>query len=358
MRRAPAAPEGREAFSLQRPADPPSRLDRRNVIAVLGGAVLAGMAGRRTALAQPPKQVRRIGVLTWWSEFDPEAQSQAVALAQGLAKLGWNEGVNIKIEYRRAFGESERIDSYARQLVDHQPDLLVGVATPAVTALLRATRTIPVVFTEVSDPVGSGFVEMLAHPGGNATGFVDIEASLGGKWVELLREILPDMKRVGFMFNPKTAPGAGRYYLPPFEAAARASGVEPVEAPVRDPADIVAAFAELAQGGGGAILMPDAFVLSNRDIIIAQAARNKVPAIYPYRFFATGGGLVSYGVGLTEQNRQAASYVDRILKGEKPADLPVQLPTQFELVINLKTAKALGVSVPPALLANAATVIE
>jgi putative tryptophan/tyrosine transport system substrate-binding protein len=332
-------------------------VDRRSVVAALGSAVLAGIARPREAFAQSPKQARRIGVLTWWSEYDPEGQSQAIALAQGLAKLGWVDGQNIKIEYRRVFGESDRIDLYAKQLVDHQPDLLVGVATPAVTALLRATRTIPIVFTEVSDPVGSGFVETLSHPGGNATGFVDIEASLGGKWVELLKEIAPSMKRVGFMFNPKTAPGAGAYYLRPFEAAARTFGVEPIEAPVRDPADMVAAFAALAQQGG-LILMPDAFVLSNRDMIIAQAARNKVPAIYPYRFFATGGGLISYGVGLTEQNRQAASYVDRILKGEKPADLPVQLPTQFELVINLKTAKALGVTVPPSLLSGAATVIE
>jgi putative ABC transport system substrate-binding protein len=331
-------------------------LDRRALLTALGSAV-ATIAQPLSARAQTRQPMRRIGVLTWWSEFDPEAQSQAIALAQGLAKLGWVEGVNIKIEYRRVFGESERIDSYAKQLVDHQPDLLVGVATPAVTALLRATRTIPVVFTEVSDPVGSGFVQTLAHPGGNATGFVDIEASLGGKWLELLREISPAVKRVGFMFNPKTAPGAGAYYLPSFKDAARSSGVEPVEAPVRDPADIVAAFAGLAQHGG-VILMPDAFVLSNRDMLITQAARNKVPAIYPYRFFATGGGLVSYGVGLTEQNRQAAGYVDRILKGEKPADLPVQLPTQFELVINLKTAKALGITVPPALLTSAATVIE
>jgi putative ABC transport system substrate-binding protein len=351
------APAGRQTITLQHAASPLPRVDRRNVIAALGGVFLAWIGWRRAALAQSPKQVRRIGVLTWWSEYDPEAQSQAIALAQGLAKLGWTDGQNMKIEYRRVFGESERIDLYAKQLVDHQPDLLVGVATPAVIALLRATHTIPVVFTEVSDPVGSGFVETLAHPGGNATGFVDIEASLGGKWVELLKEIAPAVKRVGFMFNPKTAPGAGSYYLRPFEAAAQAFGIEPITVPVRDPADIVAAFAALTQQGG-LILMPDAFVLSNRDILITQAARNKVPAIYPYRFFATGGGLVSYGVGLTEQNRQAASYVDRILRGEKPADLPVQLPTQFELVINLKTAKALGVTVPPALLANAATVIE
>jgi putative tryptophan/tyrosine transport system substrate-binding protein len=349
--------QARPAAKVSPLKGPMTPVDRRALLTALGGAAIATMAQPLSAHAQARQPMRRIGVLTWWSEYDPEGQSQAVALAQGLAKLGWTEGVNVKIEYRRVFGESERIDSYATQLVNHQPDLLVGVATPAVTALLRATRTIPVVFTEVSDPIGSGFVQTLARPGGNATGFVDIEASIGGKWVELLKQISPALKRVGFMFNPKTAPGAGAYYLPPFEAAARASGIEPVEAPVRDPADIVAAFAGLAQHGG-MILMPDAFVLSNRDIIIAQAARNKVPAIYPYRFFATSGGLMSYGVGLAEQNREAASYVDRILKGEKPGNLPVQLPTQFELVINLKTARALGITVPPTLAASAATVIE
>jgi hypothetical protein len=237
------AKPGAKVSPLKGPMTP---VDRRALLTALGGAAIATMAQPLSAHAQARQPMRRIGVLTWWSEYDPEGQSQAVALAQGLAKLGWTEGVNVKIEYRRVFGESERIDSYATQLVNHQPDLLVGVATPAVTALLRATRTIPVVFTEVSDPIGSGFVQTLARPGGNATGFVDIEASIGGKWVELLKEISPALKRVGFMFNPKTAPGAGAYYLPPFEAAARASGIEPVEAPVRDPADVVAAFGGLA----------------------------------------------------------------------------------------------------------------
>jgi putative tryptophan/tyrosine transport system substrate-binding protein len=189
---------------------PMTPVDRRALLTALGGAAIATMAQPLSAHAQARQLMRRIGVLTWWSEYDPEGQSQAVALAQGLAKLGWTEGVNVKIEYRRVFGESERIDSYATQLVNRQPDLLVGVATPAVTALLRATRTIPVVFTEVSDPIGSGFVQTLARPGGNATGFVDIEASIGGKWVELLKEISPALKRVGFMFNPKTAPRSRR----------------------------------------------------------------------------------------------------------------------------------------------------
>jgi ABC-type uncharacterized transport system substrate-binding protein len=328
---------------------------RRELIAALAGAVAWPFAAR----AQRPDRVRRIGVLTWWGEYDPEGQSQAIALSQGLAKLGWVSGTNVRIEYRRASGETGRMPGYAKELVEHQPDLLIGVTTPATAALLRETRTIPIVFTEVSDPVGSGFVETVARPGRNATGFVDIEASLAGKWAEMLKEMTPSLARIAFMFNPRTAPGAGTYYLPAFDAAAQALAIEAIAAPVHDPADIADAMAELArQGGAGLILMPDSFVLSNYELIIAQAARNRLPAIYPYRFFATGGGLMSYGVNLADQNRQAASYVDRIFRGEKPGDLPVQLPTQFELVINLKTAKALGIAVPSTLLANADGVIE
>jgi putative ABC transport system substrate-binding protein len=348
---------GRAEMTLRRTRDLSARLDRRAFMAMLGGTAAAAMPHPPSALAQGRQAPRRVGVLTWWSEADREEQAQEVALAQGLVALGWKEGGNLKTEYRRVFGESDRLNSYAKLLIDHKPDLLIGVATPAVSALLRATRTIPVVFTEVSDPVGSGFVETLARPGGNATGFVDIEASLSGKWLELLKQAIPSITRVALMFNPKTAPGAGSYYLRPFEAAARTLGVEPVAAPVRDPADIVETMASLAPNAG-LVLMPDAFVVMNRDMIIAQAARRKVAAIYPFRFFAAEGGLMSYGVSLIEQNRQAAGYVDRILKGEKPADLPVQLPTQFEFVINLKTAKALGVTLPAPLLANAEAVIE
>jgi putative ABC transport system substrate-binding protein len=328
---------------------------RRDLIAALGGAVLAP----RAVYAEPPERVRRIGVLTWWGEYDPEAQSQAIALSQGLAKFGWNSGRNVKIEYRRASGEINRMPAFAKDLVARQPDLIVGVTTPAVTALRNETRSIPIVFTEVSDPVGSGFVETLARPGGNATGFVDIEASFSGKWMAMLKELDPSLTRIALMFNPRTAPGAGSYYLPPFEAAARELAIEPIGASVYDPADIASTMADLGRSaGGGLILMPDLFILTHRDVIIAQAARNKLPAIYPYGFFVTSGGLISYGVGLAEQNRQAASYIDRILRGATPADLPVQLPTQFELVINLNTAKALGLTVPATLLANADAVIE
>ena len=309
--------------------------------------------------AEQPGRIRRIGVLTWWGEYDPEGQNQAIALSQGLAKLGWTSGSNIKIVYRRASGEADRMDRFAKELIDQQPDLIIGVATPAVAALLRATRTIPIVFTEVSDPVGSGFVETLARPGDNVTGFVDIEASLGGKWVELLKEMVPSVRRIALVFNPRTAPRAGTYYLGPFEAAARALAIEPVATPVHDPSEIAAAMTMLAREGDSAlILTPDSFVLTFRDLIIAQAARNNLPAIYPYRFFATSGGLMSYGVDLVDQNRRAASYIDRIFKGDKPGDLPVQLPTEFDLVINLRTAKALGITAPATLLANADAVIE
>jgi ABC-type uncharacterized transport system substrate-binding protein len=330
---------------------------RRDLIAALGGVALTGVLPARAA--QRTDRTRRIGVLTWWGEYDPEGQSQAIALSEGLARLGWTSGDNVRIEYRRAAGETGRMPAFAKKLVDRQPDLLIGVTTPATMALLHETHTIPILFTEVSDPVGSGFVETVARPGGNATGFVDIEASLAGKWVEMLKQVAPSLARVALLFNPRTAPGAGTYYLPPFDAAARTLAIEPIPTPVHDPSEIASAMAALArEGNAGLILMPDSFVLSNRDVIIAQAARNKLPAIYPYRFFATDGGLMSYGVNLADQNRQAASYVDRIFRGEKPGDLPVQLPTQFELVINLRTAKGLGIAVPSSLLANADGVIE
>ena len=246
----------------------------------------------------------------------------------------------------------------AKDLVAQRPDVLVGVATPAVTALLAETKTIPIVFTEVSDPVGTGFVESVAHPGGNATGFVDIEASIAGKWVELLREVVPSMTCVGFLFNPRTAPKNGSYYGA-FQEAARTLTVEPVSAAVSNPAEVGAKVATLAaQGCSGLILMPDSFVLTQRHLIIAQIAQHTLPAIYPFRFFATAGGLMSYGADLAVQNRQAAGYIDRILKGETPANLPVQLPTQLELVVNLNTARGLGITVPASLLANANLVIE
>jgi putative tryptophan/tyrosine transport system substrate-binding protein len=332
---------------------------RRQFLTGLGATALASIAPLRRASPQMTRRKRRIGVLTWWPEDDPAGRTQTAALAEGLAALGWVDGNNIQIEYRRGSGEPGRMSWLAKDLVAQRPDVLLGIATPAVTALLAETDTIPVVFTEVSDPVGPGFVESVARPGRNATGFVDIEASLAGKWVEMLKEVVPSMTRVGFLFNPKTAPENGSYYMRAFQEAARALALEPVTAAVANPAELGAKVATLAaQGYIGLILMPDSFVLTQRRLIIAQIAQQALPAIYPFRFFATAGGLMSYGANLAIQNRQAAGYTDRILKGEKPANLPVQLPTQFELVINLNTAKALGVTMPQNLLANANFVIE
>ena len=337
---------------------PRTNLTRRALWTGLGAGALASIAPLR-AWPQVARRKRRIGVLTWWPDDDPAGRTQTAALAEGLAALGWVEGSNIQIEYRRGAGEPGRMGWLAKDLVAQRPDVLVGVATPAVTALLAETKTIPIVFTEVSDPVGTGFVESVAHPGGNATGFVDIEASIAGKWVELLREVVPSMTCVGFLFNPRTAPKNGSYYMGAFEEAARTLAVEPVTAAVSNPAEVGAKVATLAaQGCSGLILMPDSFVLTQRHLIIAQIAQHALPAIYPFRFFATAGGLMSYGANLAVQNRQAAGYIDRILKGEKPANLPVQLPTQLELVVNLNTARALGITMSASLLANANLVIE
>ena len=334
-------------------------LKRRQLLMKLGAGALASVVSARNAWPQSARRKRHVGVLTWWPDDDPAGRTQTAALAEGLAALGWIEGNTIQLDYRRGSGEPGRMGWLAKDLVAQRPDVLVGVATPAVTALLAETETIPIVFTEVSDPVGTGFVDSVAHPGRNATGFVDIEASLAGKWVEMLREVVPSMTRVGFLFNPRTAPENGSYYMSTFQEAARALAVEPVTAAVANPAELGAKVATLAaQGCSGLILMPDSFVLTQRHLIIAQIAQQALPAIYPFRFFATAGGLMSYGANLAVQNRQAAGYIDRILKGEKPANLPVQLPTQFELVVNLNTARALGITMPESLLANANLVIE
>ena len=334
-------------------------LKRRQLLMELVAGALASVVSAGNAWPQSTRRKRRVGVLTWWPEDDPAGRTQTAALAEGLAALGWIEGNNIQVDYRRGSGEPGRMGWLAKDLVAQRPDVLVGVATPAVTALLAETETIPIVFTEVSDPVGTGFVDSVAHPGRNATGFVDIEASLAGKWVEMLREVVPSMTRVGFLFNPRTAPENGSYYMSTFQEAARALAVEPVTAAVANPAELGAKVATLAaQGCSGLILMPDSFVLTQRHLIIAQIAQQALPAIYPFRFFATAGGLMSYGANLAVQNRQAGGYIDRILKGEKPGNLPVQLPTQFELVVNLNTAKALGITMPATLLANANLVIE
>jgi putative tryptophan/tyrosine transport system substrate-binding protein len=238
-------------------------------------------------------------------------------------------------------------------------DAILSATTPVLAALLKQTRTIPIVFLSVSDPVGDGFVDSLARPGGNATGFINIESAMAGKWVELLKEIVPGLARAAIIFNPKTAAGGGSYFMGPFKAATSSLAVEPIALPVSDPAELENAVVTLSRESHvGLIIMPDSFTVNHRALIISMAARQRVPVVYPYRYMATEGGLMSYGIDLSDMYKRAAGYVDRILKGDKPADLPVQAPTKFELVINLKTARALGLDMPPTLLDGADEVIE
>jgi putative ABC transport system substrate-binding protein len=330
---------------------------RRQFITLLGSAA----AGLPLAVqAQQNGRVPRIGVVFGGTSTGSQTVEGLAAFKAALQELGWVDGRNIQIDYRYAAADIDRMNAIAKELVALQPDLLVGHTTPVVAALQRETRTIPIVFTVVTDPVGSGFVASLPHPGGNITGFINIEASLSGKWIEMLKEIVPGVTQATFMFNPETAP-AFAFYQQPFEVAARANGVEPIIAPVRSAADIEHVFASLrGRPNAGLVLVPDIFVTRNGilDLINSLVVRDRVPAIYPYRFMVVAGGLICYGVDLIDLYRRVPSYVDRILRGTKPSDLPVQLPTRFELVINLKTAKALGLNIPPTLIARADEVIE
>jgi putative ABC transport system substrate-binding protein len=290
-------------------------------------------------------------------ENDSTAQSWLAAFRAALAKLGWTEGSNLRIELRWSGADADRMSALAKELVDLRPNAIFAVTTPATGALARETKTIPIVFAGVSDPIGSGFAANLAHPGGNITGFMsnDPAGTLGGKWVELLKQIAPRTVRVALLFNPATAVSL-QYTLPSIQAAASSFAIQVSEAPVHAKDEIEGVIAAQARDpGGGLIVMPDVFNDVNRELIIAQAARYSVPAIYFNRFFS--GGLISYGDVRIEQFRLAAGYIDRVLKGEKPADLPVQVP-KFELIINLKTAKALGLTIPDKLLATADEVIE
>ena len=298
-------------------------------------------------------------MLIGYAEDDQETQARLAAFRQGLERLGWTEGRNVRIDYRFAPAGPDQAQLYAKELVASRPDVLVGNSTPASIALLRETRTIPIVFVGVSDPVGSGLVASIARPGGNATGFTNFEPSLTGKWLELLKEIAPGTVRVAVIFNPKMAPAGGAFFLGPFEQAARSFAIEPIAAPVADDAQIESTLAAIWREVGGAlIVMPDAFTTVHRKLIIALAAQHRFPAIYPYRYEVVDGGLMSYGVDTVDLLRRAASYVDRILKGEKASDLAVQAPVKFDLVLNLKTVKALGLDVPAKLLALADEVIE
>jgi len=332
-----------------------SDMKRREFMTLLGGAAVAWPLAAR---AQQGERMRRIGLLQGLAESDPETQARTVAFRQALEALGWTEGRNIHIDYRFAGGDPARVQAYAVELVNAAPDLIVAVSTPAAAALKQATRTIPIVLAVVNDPLGQGFVASLARPGGNITGFANIEFTMVGKWLDLLKELAPGVRRVALIFNPLTAP----YYpifLRELGAAPARLDAELAAAPVRDEAEIEAAIAALArEPAGGLIAAADPFTLTHRALIMALAERHRLPTVYSNRQFVAEGGLLSYGPDQVDIARRSASYVDRILKGAAPAELPVQQPTKFELAINLKTAKALGLDVPLNLQQLADEVIE
>jgi ABC-type uncharacterized transport system substrate-binding protein len=328
---------------------------RREFIRLVGGTAASWPLAVR---AQQAERMRRIGVLLGYPEGDLQAQANVVALREGLRRLGWIEGHNIQIDLRWAGGDADKARTFAKELVSIAPDVIVP-STNQVTAIVQQeTHTIPVVFAFVGDPVGSGFVAHLARPGGNITGFAGFENSIGGKWVEILKEIAPNVRRVGFIFNPEAAPNIGFFHAA--ETAAPLLGVEVTALAVHNSSDIEHGIMTVAAepDGVGVIVAPHAVTVSNRELITGLAARYRLPTVYSDRYFAESGGLISFGNNTADLFRRAASYVDLIFKGAKPADLPVQLPTKFEMVINLKTAKALSITVPSFLLQNADDVIE
>ena len=328
---------------------------RREFITLLGGA-LADQA--ILANAQEPVRVRTVGVLMGFAN-DAEAKARVDAFERGLERDGWSVGHNLRSEYRYVEGDSARMQALAKELVELKPDCVLGHSTPITVALMQATRTIPIVFVAVSDPIGSGFVASMARPTGNVTGFTVLHASIAGKYLEMLKEMAPQLARVAIMYNPNSVPDDGKFFSRPFIAAATKLKVRPITAEVHDPSEIENAIMKLGrESGSGLVLVPDNFMSVHRDLIISLTAQFRIPAIYPYRYFAEAGGLMSYGVHAIDQFRRASGHVSRILRGAKPADLPVQAPTKFELVINLRTAKALGIVIPKILLAGAEEVIE
>jgi putative ABC transport system substrate-binding protein len=310
------------------------------------------------ARAQQPDAMRRIGMLMAYAESDAEGQASVAAFRERLQKLGWTEGHDIRIDIRWATSDAALIQRFAKELVALQPDLVLSHTTPTTAALLQQTRTIPIIFATVADPVGSGFVASMARPGGNVSGFTLMEPTMSGKWLELLKEIAPRVARVTLLFNPANAP-FDEYWVNPFKAAAASFAVEPIAAPVRDRSELESVLAAQARApNGGLIVVPSAFLAAHRVEITSLAARYRLPAVYPFRFYTEVGGLLSYGNDLTDNYRRGAIYADRILKGMKPSELPVQAPAKFELVINLKIAKALGLAVPMLLQQRADEVIE
>ena len=329
-------------------------MKRRMFIALLGGAAAWPLAAR----AQRGDRLRRIAVLMTNAEDDPEGLTRSAAFRQGLRELGWTEGQNLRIDWLWSGGDVERMRGYAAEAAALAPDLIVANGAAHLSAVKQATRSIPIVFVLVSDPVGQGFISSLGNPGGNITGFTFVEYSMFGKSLELLKQVAPAVTRVGFLFNPDTVPFYDRF-LPAFETHARYESVEVTPARVHTEAEIDAAVARLAAArGGGLIVPPDAYTMVRRDLIVKSTAQHRIPAIYSYRQVVKEGGLISYGPETADIFRRSASYVDRILKGANPGELPAQAPAKFELIINLKTANALRLEIPPKLLALADEVIE
>jgi putative ABC transport system substrate-binding protein len=330
-------------------------MKRREFIALLGGgAAVWSFAARAQQNGLP-----RVAALMAFKEDDPEEQLRVNALREGLQALGWRERTNIQIDWRFAAGDLSLMQRYASELVNLKPTVILAENTPVTAAVLRKTHEMAIVFVLVGDPVGSGFVASLARPGGNATGFTNYDASLSGKWVALLKEVSPQTHKVALLFNPSTAPTAGEYFLPSFQDAARSLGMEAIPSPVHNPEEIQSALAVIAkESGGGLVVMPDTFMTVNRNQIIKSVTQNRTPAIYPFRYFVADGGMLSYGVNTPDILRRSAEYISRIIKGEKPADLPVQVPVKFELFINRRAFQALGLAVPQTLLATADEVIE
>jgi len=327
---------------------------RRTFISLIGSAAAAWPLAAR---AQQPERMRRIGVLVGSVETDLESQARVAAFERGLQTLGWIAGRNVHLDYRFGSADSELIQKYAAELVGMMPDVILANSPQVLRALSQRTSTIPIVFALIVDPVGEGFIKSLAQPGGNITGFTSFEYPLSGKWLELLKEIAPSVRQVLAINHSENVTGAG--YLRALEGAGSATGVKLIAAQVRDAAEIEQAIATMArQSNGGLIILPSALAQVNREMITKVTAQHRLPAVYPFRYFVATGGLMSYGVDTVDVFLRSASYIDRVLKGEKPAALAVQQPTKFELTINLKTAKALGITVPPTLLARADEVIE
>ena len=330
-------------------------MTRREVLALLAGVAVNKPI---SAKPQPSERLRVIGVLIALAENDADSPPRIAEFQRGMQELGWSEGLNIRAHFRFSV-EADQLQKYAKELVALQPDVIIASSGLVVFALLRETRTIPIIFVTSSDPIGDGFVTSLARPGGNVTGFTNNLATMGGKWVELLKEIAPATERAAILYNPVTAPSRGSYYLPNLEASTKTFGWTTVPLPVANAMEIESGLAAFARERGGAlIVMPDTFTAIHREVIVSSAARYRIPAIYPARFFTVAGGLISYGVNLRDVYRRVPTLVDRILKGANPAEIPVQAPAKIDLAINLKTARMLGLSVPRIMLARADEVIE